>query len=326
MANELDTFIGSLAGLAVGDTLGAGFEGMSRSEIGRIQEKDPNFLENRCKGRYTDDTHNALSIAEALISHKGFSKEATADRLVKNYRLDPNRGFGNGSERMYKEAADGAELIAHEKGSFTNAPAIRVAPVGLFYFDDYESLRKYAIAQAEITHQGPEAISGAVAIAYAVALAIRQSRQEGYDRQKFIGDVADFVQDICPQMAVNIKTMARFIEDDSLFEPLKAIGGRSIQHGPSLLAVESVPMAILFSTQGIGYFGIVKRAVLAGGDTDSTSAMTGAISGARYGLDCIPARLLIKLEAGERGKEYIVKLATDLYRAKSAAETACIQR
>jgi ADP-ribosylglycohydrolase len=48
------------------------------------------------------------------------------------------------------------------------------------------------------------------------------------------------------------------------------------------------------------YLDAVCTAISAGGDTDTTAAMTGAISGARLGLDAIPSDLVAFVN--DRGK------------------------
>jgi ADP-ribosylglycohydrolase len=48
------------------------------------------------------------------------------------------------------------------------------------------------------------------------------------------------------------------------------------------------------------YLEAVATAIAAGGDTDSTAAMTGAIAGARLGQEALPAALVARLE--DRGE------------------------
>ena len=53
-----------------------------------------------------------------------------------------------------------------------------------------------------------------------------------------------------------------------------------------------------------------------GGDTDTIGSMTGAIAGALYGTDIIPANILEHCEAS---KDFL-KLSDDLFDAASAME------
>jgi ADP-ribosylglycohydrolase len=65
------------------------------------------------------------------------------------------------------------------------------------------------------------------------------------------------------------------------------------------------------------YWETVCRAIMAGGDTDTTAAMAGAISGAYLGLDLIPAHLSSPLtDQGKWGFDELVKLAYQCYEIK----------
>ena len=54
-------------------------------------------------------------------------------------------------------------------------------------------------------------------------------------------------------------------------------------------------------------------AVNLGGDTDTLGAMAGAVAGALHGADAIPESWLNALENGDKGRDYVVRLAEQLY-------------
>ncbi len=82
---ELSKFVGSLVGTGIGDSLGAGSEGFfvghEVREIG---------------GRYTDDTHMTIGVAESLIESKGFDGAHMIKTFIKNYEAEPWWGYGLG--------------------------------------------------------------------------------------------------------------------------------------------------------------------------------------------------------------------------------------
>ena len=87
-------FEGCMLGLAIGDALGMPCEDLSRSEIvetfGRIKDyQDPlkgMFNYGRLKaGMYTDDTEQALVLAESIIETKGFDASNFAEKLLGEY-------------------------------------------------------------------------------------------------------------------------------------------------------------------------------------------------------------------------------------------------
>ena len=87
-----DRFRGALLGEAVGDALGAPFEGMGTvhpAEMERL-EADPGPLS------YTDDTHMTLGMAESLVEKRGFDGAHMARTFARNYRQEPWRGYGPG--------------------------------------------------------------------------------------------------------------------------------------------------------------------------------------------------------------------------------------
>ncbi|TET43458.1 MAG: ADP-ribosylglycohydrolase family protein, partial [Dehalococcoidia bacterium] len=73
--------LGSFLGTAVGDALGAPFEGRYRVGIEEIRSA----TEKRDILIYTDDTHMMIGVDESLIRCKGFDGEDMAWTFVKNY-------------------------------------------------------------------------------------------------------------------------------------------------------------------------------------------------------------------------------------------------
>ena len=74
-------FSGSLVGTAVGDAVGAGFEGR------RVLESDVigDLVARRELLAYTDDTHMMIGVAESLVQKEGFDGEHMARVFIKNY-------------------------------------------------------------------------------------------------------------------------------------------------------------------------------------------------------------------------------------------------
>ena len=69
-----------MVGSAIGDVLGAVFEGSwtirKREEI--------NF-----RGRWTDDTHMMIGLAESLVANQGFDSEHMAQSFLRNWEKEP---------------------------------------------------------------------------------------------------------------------------------------------------------------------------------------------------------------------------------------------
>ena len=82
-----DRFIGCLLGLAVGDALGANFEGQSGDSITARYPTARDLIQNPPAGEqwYTDDTQMAIGIAETLVADSdaalGLSRQQSTHEL-----------------------------------------------------------------------------------------------------------------------------------------------------------------------------------------------------------------------------------------------------
>ncbi len=86
MTSELHSrFCGTLLGVAIGDALGASFEGFNRvaaDDVARVQTASSPLS-------YTDDTHMTLGLAESLVDRGGFDGEHLAQTFARNYGDEP---------------------------------------------------------------------------------------------------------------------------------------------------------------------------------------------------------------------------------------------
>ena len=116
-------FLGSLIGTAIGDSLG-------------INSK-----------RYTDDTAMMIGIAESLVENRGFNAEHMVQTFIRNYDAEPWRGYGPGPTAIFKMMKLGlswkqAAVRIYLGGSYGNGSAMRIAPIGLFHYDNLDQLRE----------------------------------------------------------------------------------------------------------------------------------------------------------------------------------------
>ena len=298
---SISKFKGCIIGLAVGDALGASFEGIWRNEL-----KIENF---HFDGRWTDDTHMMIGVAESLIANKGFNGEHMAWTFIKNWEKEPWRGYGPGPPRVFRMIKSGvawneaAKQLYGGMGSYGNGAAMRVAPVGLFYYDDKDRLREIAYRSAEITHTHVLGKEGAAIQAYAVALAV-QTERNNLNPEEFLGKIVNFTENSVYRKKLE---KARFLlKKDNKKEVIKMLGN-------TVEAFNSVPTAIYcFAKNHQSYAKAVLYAVSLGGDTDTLGAMTGAIAGAYHGIENIPNIWIKKLE----NQEYINMLAKELWKVK----------
>jgi poly(ADP-ribose) glycohydrolase ARH3 len=295
-------FTGALVGTAVGDALGAFFEGcfeVGRGEIETIAESSEVLT-------YTDDTHMMIGVAESLIRSGEFNGEDMAHTFVRNYELEPFRGYGPGPPHIFRMiragiAWDEAANRLYHGGSYGNGSAMRIAPVGVLYHDNPEMLREVAYRSSQITHVHNLGREGAALQAYAIALAANLEAGEDFDRHGFLTKLTDFVQETVYREKLKII-------EQLLGNPER--GRVVLELGHGIEAFNSVPTAIYsFLSQPHSFVQAVFNAISYGGDTDTIGAMTGAISGAYLGVDSIPTEWRERLENGR----YIEELGEKLW-------------
>jgi len=295
-------FVGCMIGSAIGDALGASFEGLW---INRL-----NIEKFSLDGQWTDDTHMMIGVAESLIANKGFNGEHMAWTFIKNWEKEPWRGYGPGPPRVFRMIKSGiawneaARQLYGGMGSFGNGAAMRVAPIGLLYYDDAEKLREIAYRSAEITHTHMLGKEGAALQAYAVALAVKVE-SESFNPIDFLEKLIEFTR--VDAYREKLEKAKGLLNNDDKREIIRKLGN-------SVEALNSVPTAIYcFAKHHESYAKAVLYAISLGGDTDTIGAMTGAIAGAYHGIENIPDAWTQKLEK----RDYIEKLASELWKLKA---------
>ncbi|MEM2319777.1 MAG: ADP-ribosylglycohydrolase family protein [Candidatus Bathyarchaeia archaeon] len=182
---------------------------------------------------------------------------------------------------------------------------MRVAPIGLLYYDEPDRLRVVAYAQSRITHAHPLGVEGAALQAYAVALAVMENPRRGLDTKDFLAKLLNFTSNEVYRRKLRLagELLAGNVDPRGVIKVL----------GNGVEAFNSVPTAIYcFLKNHKSFRETVIYTVSLGGDTDTIAAMAGAISGAYHGLETIPAEWLERLER----RSYIEGLAEQLWRLK----------
>jgi len=308
-------FIGSILGTAIGDALGMPVEGWSPSKIeevfGEVREMMTGFLP---EGSYTDDTEMAIGIAETIIE-KG---RVDPDHLIKVFmhNYDPRRGYGISTTMVFRLIEKGipwdeaSKSIFNGKGSYGNGAAMRIAPVAVFYYDDFEELKRAVYDASRVTHMHPLGIEGALIQATAIALAVRKDPRKRLDVEDFVDNLLLVCEsDVFREKVKKIgRMLAEGINDK--YVVVKELGN-------GYESFTSVPSAIYsFLLHWSSFEDAVVYAVSLGGDADTIGAMTGAISGAYHGVEAIPQRWLEKLE----NYEYLKSLGEKLWELKTKSK------
>ncbi len=283
-------FRGCLLGCAVGDALGSSWGEFS--------------------GRWTDDTHMMMGLAESLVERGGFDGEHLMRTFIRNYEEEPWRGYASGPPTIFSMVRRGVSWKEASKrlfggtGSFGNGAAMRVAPVGLLYYDRPEELRRVAEEQALLTHSHELGREGAVLQARAVSLALTARPPSLFDPHDFLEELQAFT--VHPVYREKLGRVERLLEGGRPGEVVRELGNGVEAH-------RSVPTAICsFLLNFRSFEASLLYATGLGGDRDTIGAMTGALSGAYHGEGGIPAEWRERVERRER----LERLADQLWGLK----------
>jgi len=263
---------GVLAGLSVGDALGAAFEGL-KPENKPINEIISGGMHNLKGGEVTDDTYQALAVAKSLIKHRKLIYCETALFMAESFRIHRNF-FGPTSAKVFEAVLEGKSAFRISKevyktgGGRTNGSVMRGAPVGIYYSP--KKVRTMSILCSQITHYHPVACECSAFVNLMISCMCRGcNRREAYFRAL---------------------SECRNEEILGKLSQLKKTG-----LNPSIDALDATHCALSFFMQSSSFEEAVSDAASVGGDTDTIAAVTGALCGAEYGYDSIPEKWLSRL-------------------------------
>lgn len=325
-------FQGCLIGQALGDALGFPVEGRARGdcdayvrdvlEAGRAGEKGAGTYPF---GQYTDDTQLARELLASLTEAGGrFDGDGFGRRVAAIFEEQRIVGRGRTTESAARRLAQGTpwDRSGARPPAAGNGAAMRAAPIGLLYYDDLEALRRAADDQARVTHADPRARAGAVAIAGAVAFALRGEFRPG--SEAVVGRLAMLSGPVSEVFAIELDKLKAWVAlkwDEAAPEIARAgvEPGIPVGDGVSPFVTSSVIWALYSVLRSPDdYWKTICTAIRVGGDVDTTAAMAGAVSGALNGVEAVPADLIAKLQdRGAWQADALAGLASDAYRMKS---------
>ena len=240
-----------MIGAMLGDIIGSVYE------FDNIKTKEFELFRSDCE--FTDDTVMTVAVADALMQYEDVRQGdslADIDRF-KSILVETMHKYG----KLYPEAGYGGHFglwldlgETEPYNSFGNGSAMRVSPVA-WYAKTLEETLAFATASAEVTHNHPEGIKGAVATAGAVFLAKNGATKD---------EVYDFVSDY---YNVNFSLDA--------IRPF---------YGFYETCQDSVPQAIVAFLESENFEDAIRNAISIGGDSDTIAAIAGSIAEAFYGI------------------------------------------
>lgn len=326
---------GCMYGLLVGDALGCPVEGMHPSSIRRTFGKIDRLIINprrpRPLGLHSDDGQQALAVCDAVLRKPDQPGRQFAQLLIDLYDAGPKHnslGLHRGTGRNFRETVlklvNGAAWDSAGTVSAGNGAAMRIAPLALYFRDDFENLSNAVIDVSKVTHRDIRGIAASAAIAFIVS-----EQLTGRDNQMVsLSNLIDFVKSVESQSVSalgtddhkhDFSTALRKVlswQYDDFDETLNQIDQLCKQNtnrrsgATSGFVMGSVLVAILITIDSIDFRSAEIKAVNLGGDADTIGAMVGAMSGARYGIHSIPKEWLMDLQAFASLEDRIDALAS----------------
>ena len=225
-----------MIGAITGDIVGSIYEGRN------IKTKEFSFFGGGC--RFTDDTVCTVAVADCLIHDSDF-----ADYLRQYVRRHPYRGYGG----MFQEWAS-TDIGPYN--SWGNGSAMRVSPVAHVARNEATLLEMAELSSA-VTHNHPDAVAGAQAVALTMWMAMAGTdahviRREVADRFNY--DLSRSVDEIRPDYSFDVSCAG------------------------------TVPEAITCALEATDYEDAVRNAISIGGDSDTIACITGGIAEVMFGV------------------------------------------
>lgn len=256
-----------IIGAILGDIIGQPYEFMP------LKADKDQFELIKERNLFTDDTVMTIAVADALLQlpTNHLSKPFIVHKAVINSMKRWGRSYKNaGYGPMFYKWID--TNTSKPYGSFGNGSAMRVSSVGLFA-DSLDMCSLLAKMTAEVTHNHPEGIKGAQAVADSIWIA-NSLRGEGVRSCKEkIRDYISFVYHY------DLSRTCDEIRHDYKYD---------------VSCQGSVPESIIAFLDSNDYEDAVRNAVSLGGDADTMACIAGGIAEACYGVKSISQGLVEK--------------------------------
>ena len=233
----MDAMMAPMFGAIAGDVIGSVFE--------RNNVKSKTFPLFDAASRFTDDSVLTVAVARALLSG-----EPPGRAMRELHGRYPEAGFGP-TFRAWIAAGDGAPAPR----SSSNGAAMRISPVA-WAFDTLDAVLAAAERFTVVTHDHPDGVKGAQAVAAAVFLA-RQGATKGEIRS-------------CVESAFGY----------DLSVPLDLVRPG---YAFDLSCAGTVPHAIRAFLEAEDCEDALRNAISIGGDSDTLASIAGAIAEAHFG-------------------------------------------
>mgnify|MGYP000014196676 FL=1 len=250
-----------MLGAIIGDIAG------SKYEFNNTFDYDFGMFGEGCD--FTDDTICTVAIADAILNGRNY-QESLLD-WCRRYP-SPKGAYGGRFAGWIRS------LDPQPYNSFGNGSAMRVSPVA-WLFDDLSQVLEEAKKTALPTHNHPEGIKGAKAVAHAIWY-FRKSRFSEESKDSENEETKGLKNENAKDENETIQgfmSIARSYYED--FDTRVYPKGKFDE-----TCMDAVPLSFYLLSQVSSFEDAIRLAISHGGDSDTIGAIVGSIAEARFGI------------------------------------------
>lgn len=303
MMDLQERYLGCLLGLACGDAVGGPVEFLRRDTFPPVQGMQAGGKFQLQQGEWTDDTAMTLCLAESLLECSGFDAMDQMQRYRRwidvGHFSTRAHAFGIGKtvlNALMRFRRTGEPLAGSSAPATAgNGSLMRLAPVVLWFYPQFDSAVEHAARSSLTTHAAPEAVDCCRLLAAVICNALAGK----------------------PESAL-LEASSRFLTEPSVLE----LATGSYRHKSreqivgSGYAVRSLEAALWCVHTTNSFEQAILAAANLGDDADTTAAITGQIAGALYGVEGIPREWLFMLHQVDLIADFAQRIHNCIGRAR----------
>ena len=253
-----------MLGAMIGDIAG------SKYEFNNTFDYDFEMFGKGCD--FTDDTICTVAIADAILNGRSY-QESLLD-WCRRYP-SPKGAYGGRFAQWIRS------LDPEPYNSFGNGSAMRVSPVA-WLFDDLSQVLEEAEKTALPTHNHPEGIKGAKAVAHAIWY-FRKSKFSEESKDSENEETKGLKNENAKASKDEYETIQGFMSiARSYYEDFDT---RVYPKGKfDETCMDAVPLSFYLLSQASSFEDAIRLAISHGGDSDTIGAIVGSIAEARFGI------------------------------------------
>jgi len=317
---------GIIWGMIIGDALGLAGEFLTKNDIqshyGRITGfngfmRDIHRSQWKC-GEWTDDSDQAICIMESMVINSTVNLHDIAKRLhtwgaqdgkgigLHTYTLLCHNGYLSDPIRISNRA-----WVESNCNSAPNGAIMRTAPVGIWQYEEPETVAKNADFIAQLTHYDPRCRYSSVLISSLIAGCLRGDNSKVIIN-KILNDYRNHHPDICRYTKLGLEGELHQLNLD----------GTNTPDEPSIgYTLKTLAAGLYAYNQSHSFEEGLLNIINEGGDADTNGCVAGALLGAKYGLNSIPEKWINSI----LNRDKVIKLTNSFIETLPKACTFSLQ-